>query len=350
MIEMFQPDFMQRAFLAALLVGITAPSVGIYLVQRRQALMGDGIGHVALTGVGLGFLFQANPIWMAVLVCVLGAIVMELVRARGNQRGDIALAMLFYGGMAGGKLLVSMSSQAGSGSLESYLWGSILTVSPGDLAVIGGLAAVVVAVTAGLRRQLFAVCQDEEFARVTGLPVRVLNLLLAVMAAVTVTVAMRVVGLLLVSALMVVPVAAAQQLTRSFAATQAAAVSVGVVTALLGVGTSYEADLPSGPTIVILAILTFALFSAIAAPLAKRRHRHRAAAEHGPAVCDVALPVQNPNAQNPNAQSLSAQGPSAGTLNADGKENAPDTTRATAGTAVKAPLSGETLSSRGLAQ
>ncbi|MFJ8440561.1 metal ABC transporter permease [Kitasatospora griseola] len=341
MIEMFQPDFMQRAFLAALLVGITAPSVGIYLVQRRQALMGDGIGHVALTGVGLGFLFQANPIWMAVLVCVLGAIVMELVRARGNQRGDIALAMLFYGGMAGGKLLVSMSSQAGSGSLESYLWGSILTVSPGDLAVIGGLAAVVVAVTAGLRRQLFAVCQDEEFARVTGLPVRVLNLLLAVMAAVTVTVAMRVVGLLLVSALMVVPVAAAQQLTRSFAATQAAAVSVGVVTALLGVGTSYQADLPSGPTIVILAILAFALFSAIAAPLAKRRHRHRAAAEHGPAVCDVALPVQHPN-----AQSLSTDS----TDSTDSTEDAADTARAAAGAAVKAPLSGETLSSRGLAQ
>ncbi|OKJ10363.1 ABC transporter [Kitasatospora sp. CB01950] len=323
MIEMFQPDFMQRAFLAAVLVGITAPSVGIYLVQRRQALMGDGIGHVALTGVGLGFLFQTDPIWMAVLVCVVGAIVMELVRARGNQRGDIALAMLFYGGMAGGKLLVSMSSQAGSSSLESYLWGSILTVSPGDLALIGGLAAIVIAVTVGLRRQLFAVCQDEEFARVTGLPVRVLNLLLAVMAAVTVTVAMRVVGLLLVSALMVVPVAAAQQLTRSFAATQAAAIGVGVVTALLGVGTSYQADLPSGPTIVFLAILAFALFSAIAAPLAKRRHR--SAAEHGPAVCDVALPHQGPDA---------ATGP-----------DAPGGPAATG-----APLSGETLSSRGLAQ
>ncbi len=181
--------------------------------------------------------------------------------------------------------------------------------------MIGALAAVVVAVTAGLRRQLFAVCQDEEFARVTGLPVRVLNLLLAVMAAVTVTVAMRVVGLLLVSALMVVPVAAAQQLTRSFAATQAAAVAVGVTAALLGVGTSYQADLPSGPTIVILAILAFALFSAVAAPLARRRHR--ITAEHGPAVCDVALPEQ------------------------DGKEPAAQ---------APASASGETLSSRGLAQ
>ncbi|MFJ1701957.1 metal ABC transporter permease [Kitasatospora sp. NPDC088346] len=291
MTEMLQFDFMQRALVAAVLVGVTAPAVGIYLVQRRQALMGDGIGHVALTGVGLGFVFQTSPVWMAVVVCVLGAIVMELVRSRGNQRGDIALAMLFYGGMACGKLLVSMSPQAGSSSLESYLWGSILTVSASDLWVIGGLAAVVVAVTVGLRRQLFAVCQDEEFARVTGIPVRLLNLLLAVTAAVTVTVAMRVVGLLLVSALMVVPVAAAQQVTRSFAATQAAAVGLGIGVAVLGVAGSYQADVPSGPAIVLLAIAAFALFSAAAAPLARRRHR--AAPQDAPAVCDVALPRQD---------------------------------------------------------
>ncbi|MER8186583.1 metal ABC transporter permease [Kitasatospora sp. NPDC094015] len=288
--EMLQFDFMQRALIAAVLVGVTAPSVGIYLVQRRQALMGDGIGHVALTGVGLGFVFQTSPVWMAVLVCVLGAIVMELVRSRGNQRGDIALAMLFYGGMACGKLLVSLSPQAGSSSLESYLWGSILTVSASDLWVIGALAAVVVVVTVGLRRQLFAVCQDEEFARVTGIPVRLLNLLLAITAAVTVTVAMRVVGLLLVSALMVVPVAAAQQLTRSFAATQAAAVGLGIGVAVLGVAGSYQADVPSGPAIVLLAIAAFAVLSAVAAPLARRRHRAEPSA--GPAVCDVVLPGQ----------------------------------------------------------
>ncbi|MGW4649359.1 metal ABC transporter permease [Kitasatospora sp. NPDC004289] len=290
MTEMLSYDFMQRALIAAVLVGITAPAVGIYLVQRRQALMGDGMGHVALTGVGLGFFFQTSPVWMAVLVCVLGAVVMEVVRSRGNQRGDIALAMLFYGGMACGKLLVSMSSQSGNGSLESYLWGSILTVSPTDLLTITVLAAVVIAVTIGLRRQLFAICQDEEFARVTGLPVRALNLLLAVMAAVTVTVAMRVVGLLLVSALMVVPVVAAQQLTRSFAMTQAASIGVGVAVAVAGVAGSYEADLPSGPAIVLLAIVVFAVFSALAAPLARRRHR--AAPDAGPEVCEVGLPRQ----------------------------------------------------------
>ncbi|MGK4583383.1 metal ABC transporter permease [Kitasatospora sp. HPMI-4] len=289
--DMLNYDFMQRALIAAVLVGITAPAVGVYLVQRRQALMGDGIGHVALTGVGLGFLFQTSPIWMAVLVCVLGAIVMELVRSRGRQRGDIALAMLFYGGMACGKLLVSMSAQAGSGSLESYLWGSILTVSPSDLTTIAALGAVVIAITIGLRRQLFAVCQDEEFARVTGIPVRVLNLLLAVTAAVTVTVAMRVVGLLLVSALMVVPVAATQQLTRSFAATQAASIALGITVAVAGVAGSYQADVPSGPAIVLLAIAIFAVFSAIAAPLARRRHR-AAATNQGPEVCKAAIPTQ----------------------------------------------------------
>lgn len=102
--EILQTAFMQRALIAAVLVGITAPAVGIYLVQRRQALMGDGIGHVAMTGVGLGFLLNASPVWMATLVSVVGAVTMELIRAYGKTRGDIALAMLFYGGMAGGVL------------------------------------------------------------------------------------------------------------------------------------------------------------------------------------------------------------------------------------------------------
>ncbi|MFC9290559.1 metal ABC transporter permease, partial [Streptomyces sp. NPDC057052] len=207
--------FMQRALLAAVLVGITAPAVGIYLVQRRQALMGDGIGHVAMTGVGLGFLLSWSPVWMATAVSVLGAVLMELIRWYGRTRGDIALAMLFYGGMAGGVMFINLAPTGSNANLTSYLFGSLSTVSESDVTAICALAAFVVLVTVGLRRQLFAVSQDEEFARVTGLPVRALNLLTAVTAAVTVTVAMRVVGLLLVSALMVVPVAAAQQLSRS---------------------------------------------------------------------------------------------------------------------------------------
>ncbi|MCM2388525.1 metal ABC transporter permease [Streptomyces albipurpureus] len=271
--EILETAFMQRALIAALLVGITAPAIGIYLVQRRQALLGDGIGHVAMTGVGLGFLLSTNPIWMATLVSIIGAIAMELIRTYGKTRGDIALAMLFYGGMAGGVLLINLSDTGSTANLSSFLFGSLSTVSDADLTAIAALAALVMLVSVGLRRQLFAVSQDEDFARVTGLPVRALNLLIAVTAAVTVSVAMRVVGLLLVSALMVVPVAAAQQITRSFKATFALAVGIGVTVAVAGTSTSYYQDVPPGATIVLLAIAVFIALTALATPLARRRAR-----------------------------------------------------------------------------
>lgn len=275
MLEFLNPPFMQRALLAAVLVGITAPAIGIYLVQRRQALMGDGIGHVAMTGVGLGFLLSTNPVWMATLVAVAGSVVMELIRWYGRTRGDIALAMLFYGGMAGGVMLINLSDTGSNANLTSFLFGSLSTVSEEDVTAILVLAAFVVLVTVGLRRQLFAVSQDEEFARVTGLPVRALNLLVAVTAAVTVTVAMRVVGLLLVSALMVVPVAAAQQISKSFKVTFVLAVVIGTAVTLAGTVTSYYQDVPPGATIVLLAIAAFIVLTALATPLARRRARDR---------------------------------------------------------------------------
>ncbi|KOU40247.1 MULTISPECIES: metal ABC transporter permease [unclassified Streptomyces] len=291
--ELLNSPFMQRALIAAALVGITAPAVGIYLVQRRQALMGDGIGHVAMTGVGLGFLLSTSPVWMATLVSVLGAVTMELIRWYGKTRGDIALAMLFYGGMAGGVLFINLAPGGSTANLNSYLFGSLSTVSQSDVWAIGLLAAFVLAVTVGLRRQLFAVSQDEEFARVTGLPVRALNLLTAVTAAVTVTVAMRVVGLLLVSALMVVPVAAAQQLSRSFALTFAIAVAIGVTVTLSGTVVTYYEDVPPGAVIVLFTIAIFIVLTGLATPLAKRRARAAAAAPaEGECGLDVPAPAK----------------------------------------------------------
>ncbi|MGW4275066.1 metal ABC transporter permease [Streptomyces seoulensis] len=290
--ELLDYAFMQRALLAAVLVGVTGPAIGIYLVQRRQPLMGDGIGHIAMTGVGLGFLLNTSPVWMATAVSALGAVLMELIRWYGRTRGDIALAMLFYGGMAGGVMFVNLAPGGSNANLSSYLFGSLSTVAPEDVLAISVLAAFVVAVTLGLRRQLFAVSQDEEFARVTGLPVRALNLLVAVTAAVTVTVAMRVVGLILVSALMVVPVAAAQQLTRSFAATFAIAVALGIGSTVGGTVTSYYQDVPPGPTIVLLTIAAFLVLTLLATPLARRRARALAAARPAgdPAECAVPAP------------------------------------------------------------
>ncbi|RFU85132.1 metal ABC transporter permease [Streptomyces triticagri] len=285
--EILDYAFMQRALIAALLVGVTAPAIGTYLVQRRQAIMGDGIGHVAMTGVALGFLMNASPVWMATLVAVVGSVGMELIRSRGKTSGDIALAMLFYGGMAGGVMIINLAPNGSTANLTSYLFGSITTVAPEDVTAICVLAAFVIAITVGLRRQLFAVCQDEEFARVTGLPVRLLNLLIAVTAAVTVTVAMRIVGLLLVSAMMVIPVAAAQRVTRGFAATLGLAMAIGVAVSVAGTVTTYYVDAPSGAAIVLLSIGVFLVLAAVATPLARRRARDAAASGPDPDSCPL---------------------------------------------------------------
>ena len=234
-------DIFLRALAGALVIGLAAPTLGTYLVQRRLSLIGDGIGHVALTGVGVGLLLDESPVLTAVIVAAVGAVGIELVRERGRTSGDLALALLFYGGIAGGVLLVNLSGGTGTNLLQ-FLFGSLSTTSAGDLTVIAILGAVVVATMLLLRPALFAICHDEEYARVSGLPVRALNLLLAVTTAVTVTIAMRTVGLLLVSALMVVPVAAAQQVTRGFRSTMHAAMTIGLLAAGGGVIVAAEAD------------------------------------------------------------------------------------------------------------
>jgi zinc transport system permease protein len=271
-------DFMIRAMVAAVFTGLAAPAVGTYLVQRRLALMGDGIGHVAVTGVALGLLTGTSPTWTAVAVAVLGAVLIEVIREQGHANGDVALALLFYGGIAGGVMITGIAGQSAA-RLQQYLFGSITTISVGDVWVTMGLAAIVVLVAVGLLPQLFAVAQDEEFAQVAGLNVRLYNILVAVLAAVTVTVAMRTVGLLLVSALMVVPVATAQQVTRSFRTTLGLAMLLGVGASLgglvLAAFASYQWRVAPGPSIVLLALAGFALTWPIGV-LLRRRARLRA--------------------------------------------------------------------------
>ena len=267
-------DFMVRALLAAVFTGLAAPAVGTYLVQRRLALMGDGIGHVAVTGVALGLLTGTSPTITAVLVATVGAVVIEVIRQQGRTSGDVALALLFYGGIAGGVMLVGLAGES-PGKLHSYLFGSIMSISGTDVWVTVVLAMVVVTVAVGLAPQLFAVAQDQEFAQVAGLRVRFYNVLVAVMAAVTVTVAMRTVGLLLVSALMVVPVATSQQLARGFRTTLSLAMLLGTVAAVSGVVTSYYLPVAPGATIVLLALAGFLLAWPLGMFL-RRRQRLRA--------------------------------------------------------------------------
>jgi zinc transport system permease protein len=307
-VELLTLEFMQRALLAALLTGLAAPAVGTYLVQRRLALMGDGIGHVAVTGVALGLLTGTAPLWTAAVVAVLGAVLIEVIRERGHTNGDVALALLFYGGLAGGVLVTGLAGK-GAAELQVYLFGSITTMSSADVWVTLVLAVVVVLVCVGLSPQLFAVAQDAEFAKVAGLNVRAYNVLVAVLAAVSVAVAMRTVGLLLVSALMVVPVATAQQLSRSFRTTLLAAMAIGTLASVGGLVisafASFHAQVAPGPTIVLLALTGFAVTWPLGAVLRARRRMRTPFPEldpdrhemtdghphvHGPGCGHVAVP------------------------------------------------------------
>src|SRR5580765_1852100 len=278
-------SFMQQALVAALLVGIAAPLVGVFLVQRRMSLIGDGMGHVALAGVAIGLLTNTQPVLTALAAAVVAAVAIELIRLRGRTSGDIALAVMFYGGIALGVVLISQSSASSPANLTAYLFGAILTTSSSDLVIFAGLAVVVLAVTLTLRTRLFAVANDEEYARATGMPVTALNLTLAILTAVTVVVSMRVVGLLLISALMILPNATAQILGRSFRTALAWAVVIG----------SYYAGTPSGGSIVLLAIaayLVVAVLAAVRDRLAAARHRRaeRHDHEHGPECGHEAIP------------------------------------------------------------
>jgi zinc transport system permease protein len=274
-LSIFAYEYMRLALLGALITGLTAPALGTYLVQRRLALIGDGIGHIALTGVGMGLLTSQSPVLTATVAAAAGAVAVELVRERGRTSGDIALALLFYGGISGGVFLVGLSPGTTNANLMTYLFGSPLTTSRDDLAVMATLGVGVLAVSLLLRPWLFAICHDEEYARVSGLPVRTLNVVLAITTAVTVTVAMRAVGLLLVSALMVVPVATAQLVSRGFRATQHAAMGLGMVAAGGGIWCAGRYDTAPGATIVLLAIALFAATTAGAAVTRRVRRRRQ---------------------------------------------------------------------------
>ena len=258
---MLSYEFMQRALIAAVIVGMISPLIGVFLVQRRLALLGDGMGHVAIAGVGLAFLTGTEPVITALFVSILGALILELVRHKSRSAGDLALALIFYGGIAGGVLLTSLAGGTASTALNQYLFGSLSTVSTQDFVALGIAALALIVILLRYGNQIFAMSLDGETARVQGIRVTAMSVLLTSMAAVTVVVGMRTVGLLLVSAIMIVPVAAAQQLTHSFKTTGLLASAIGMLSATGGLTLSFYVDVPPGPTIVLLALAIFVVLA-----------------------------------------------------------------------------------------
>ena len=251
---------MRLALAAGLVVGACAPLVGAFLVRRRLSLLGDGIGHVAFAGVAGGLLLHVAPLWSALAVAIVAAVLLERMRRSRSASGDLALALLFYGGIAGGVVLSGLAGSLNAGIL-AYLFGAVLTVTPADIWTIAAIGAVILVVLAVTGRALFAVAVDEESARAAGLPVDALGTVLAALAAVTVVVAMRVVGVLMVAALMVLPVGASQALARSFRSMLAGAALAGSLSVVAGLTASRAWDLAPGGSIVLAAALLVALAS-----------------------------------------------------------------------------------------
>lgn len=254
----FELTFMQRALVAAVAVGIFAPMIGTYLVQKRLSLFGDGIGHLAFAGVGAGLAAGLAPTGTALVFAVVGAVGIEQLRARRKASGDLALALFFYSGIALGVVLVSYGGGLNA-SVIPYLFGQLVTASRADVLVVLLIGAAIVGTMLALRRVLFAVVTDEEWSRVAGLPVGFANNLLAALTACAVVAAMRIVGILLIAAMMVLPVASGQLLGRSFAGVMRWAVSIGVLAAVAGLAASRFWGLAPGGTIVLVTSGVFAV-------------------------------------------------------------------------------------------
>ncbi len=253
---------MQLAFATGLVVGLLAPAVGFFLVERRMSLVGDAIGHMAFAGVAAGMLLGVDPVLSALAAAVLGALAIEWLRSRGRTAGDQALALLLYVGIAAGVVMVN-AARALNANLFAFLFGSLLTVSPRDLVLIAGLGSLVLVSILVFYRPLLAIALDEEAARVAGMPVARFNLGLALLAAITIATSMRAVGLLLIAALMVLPVMSAGLIAWSVRSTLLIAMAIGAGSVIVGLSLAYGLNLAPAGTIVLVGAAVFAVLLAL---------------------------------------------------------------------------------------
>lgn len=258
MLDIFHYHFMIRAFEAGSIVAIIAPIVGLFLILRRYSLFADTLAHVSLLGVAVAALTNTQPVLMAMIFAVLGATGIEQLNAKRKIYGESILALFLSGSLALATVLLSLA-RGFNANLLSFLFGSITTVQQSDLYLIGGLGIVVLATIYLVYKELFYISFDEEAAQISGLPVKAINLTLMILAAVTVSLAIRIVGVLLISALMVIPGITAMQYKQNFRRTLALSVIFSLLSVVSGLFLSFYLGLASGGVIVMIAMIFFGL-------------------------------------------------------------------------------------------
>ncbi|MFA6082328.1 MAG: metal ABC transporter permease [Patescibacteria group bacterium] len=256
MLEIFQYDFMIRAFVAGLIIAVTAPMIGSFLVVKRYSLFADTLAHVSLMGVAIGLLINVYPFYVALFTAVVAAIFIEFLRKSNRYYNESLLALFLSGSLAIATVLVSLA-KGFNANLFSYLFGSITTITNTDVYVSAALGIITIICIALFYRQFFLISYDEDYAQASGIKTGIINVILVVLAAITIALAMRIVGALLIGALMVIPVITATSLAKSFKQVMGYAVILSLVAVTLGLFLSYYANLASGGTIVVVALALF---------------------------------------------------------------------------------------------
>lgn len=256
MIEMFEYDFMQRAFVAGLFIAILASISGNFVVLRRYSLMSETLAHSALVGVAVGLVAGYNPLWAAVVVAIGAAWLIEYLRSAFSLYSDAILAIILSGSLAVAVIIVSLGG-AFNNSLFSYLFGSILSVTNEDVITIVIVGSISLLFLLLFSKELYFIAYDEEVAKTSGIKVKFLNFLLVTVVAVIIALSIRVVGSLLIGALMVIPTVAALQYRVGFRNTMLISLFFALFSVIFGMSLSYYYSLPSGATIVLSIIVIF---------------------------------------------------------------------------------------------
>lgn len=258
MFEILSYDFMQRAFVAGIIIAILASISGTFVVLRRYSMISETLAHSALVGVAVGLVAGLNPLWMAVVVAILSAWLIEYLRSAFSLYSDAVLAILLSGSLAIAVIIVSLGG-AFNNSLFSYLFGSILSVSYEDVITISIFGAVALAILLMFSKELYFIAYDEEVAKTSGIKVKLLNFLLVTVVAIIIALSIRVVGSLLIGALMVIPTISALQFKVGFLKTVLISLAFALFSVIAGMVFSYYFSLPSGATIVLCVLVIFIL-------------------------------------------------------------------------------------------
>lgn len=256
-------EFMRRSFLATIFIAGIAPMLGVFLVIRRQSLMADTLSHVSLAGVALGFFLNLNPDLTTLLIVIIAAVILEYLRTLYRSYSEISIAILMSGGLALALVLMNLSGGNSATSIQSYLFGSIVTITQDQVWFLGFLFLAVFVLFFLFKRPMYVLTFDEDTAHVDRLPVRIMSMLFNVLTGIAIAMMIPIAGALLISAIMVLPAAISMRLGKSFNAVILISVLIGLFGMLSGLTSSFYLDTPPGATITLVFIGLFLVINVV---------------------------------------------------------------------------------------